>query len=66
MKRFPVSPCIDVCKIDSATGYCQGCFRTLDEIATWQQMADEEKEWVYGELDKRKSSNYKSERKANQ
>lgn len=30
-----VSPCIDICDIDDATGLCVGCARTLDEIALW-------------------------------
>ena len=29
------SPCIDVCRIDEKTGWCEGCLRTIDEIATW-------------------------------
>lgn len=29
------SPCIGVCTIDDATGFCQGCFRTLQEIQGW-------------------------------
>ncbi|MCD6026175.1 MAG: hypothetical protein K0R08_694 [Solimicrobium sp.] len=29
------SPCISVCRIDSKTGLCEGCWRTLDEIAIW-------------------------------
>lgn len=32
------SPCIRVCVIDSATGWCRGCLRTLDEIASWSGM----------------------------
>lgn len=32
------SPCILVCSIDIATGYCFGCGRTRDEIATWTSM----------------------------
>ena len=27
------SPCISVCRMDEATGLCQGCWRTLGEIA---------------------------------
>ena len=27
------SPCIAVCRMDAATGWCEGCLRTLDEIA---------------------------------
>ena len=29
------SPCVNICQIDGATGLCQGCARTLDEIARW-------------------------------
>jgi uncharacterized protein len=29
------SPCIDVCRIDAVTGWCEGCLRTIDEIAVW-------------------------------
>jgi predicted Fe-S protein YdhL (DUF1289 family) len=34
------SPCIAICRIDPATGLCEGCVRTLDEIAGWGTMAD--------------------------
>lgn len=30
-----VSPCVGLCKLDEATGYCLGCARTGDEIAGW-------------------------------
>ena len=29
------SPCIGVCAIDRKSGWCEGCLRTLDEIAAW-------------------------------
>ena len=29
------SPCIDICRIDLKTGWCEGCLRTIDEIAAW-------------------------------
>ncbi len=29
------SPCVGVCSMDEATGFCQGCFRTLEEIRQW-------------------------------
>ncbi|SAK88514.1 dehydratase [Caballeronia arationis] len=29
------SPCIDVCRMNPATGFCEGCWRTIDEIAAW-------------------------------
>ncbi|KAB2680719.1 MULTISPECIES: DUF1289 domain-containing protein [Brucella/Ochrobactrum group] len=37
------SPCILVCTIDTATGFCLGCARTLDEIARWSSMSAEER-----------------------
>jgi len=29
------SPCINVCAIDPRTGWCEGCLRSIDEIAAW-------------------------------
>jgi predicted Fe-S protein YdhL (DUF1289 family) len=34
------SPCTKVCTLDSATGLCRGCYRTLDEIAAWSALDD--------------------------
>ena len=34
------SPCINVCRIDAASGLCVGCARTLDEIAAWSSLDD--------------------------
>jgi uncharacterized protein len=39
----PISPCTAVCVLDPATGYCRGCFRTIDEISTWLLIGPEEK-----------------------
>ena len=38
------SPCIDICRIDAASGLCEGCLRTLDEIAAWGR-ADDATRW---------------------
>ncbi len=35
------SPCILVCSIDRATGYCFGCGRTQPEIGAWLDMTPE-------------------------
>jgi predicted Fe-S protein YdhL (DUF1289 family) len=29
------SPCLSICRIDEEAGWCEGCARTLDEIACW-------------------------------
>jgi predicted Fe-S protein YdhL (DUF1289 family) len=47
------SPCISVCRMDAATGWCEGCYRTLDEIAGWGMMADDDKRAVWRELVRR-------------
>ena len=44
------SPCIDVCCIDARTGWCEGCRRTLDEIACWSSMDDAAKRAVWEQL----------------
>jgi len=35
------SPCIGVCSMDEATGFCHGCYRTIDEIKGWWDMGAE-------------------------
>jgi len=44
------SPCINVCRIDAATGRCIGCRRTLDEIAGWSRMDDAARRVVWTRL----------------
>lgn len=44
------SPCINVCQIDSASGLCRGCWRTLDEIAHWSVLDEEEKQAIWRAL----------------
>ena len=34
------SPCIMVCTLDTATGWCLGCGRTGDEIERWTSMGE--------------------------
>ena len=31
-----VTPCTKVCVVDGESGLCLGCFRTLEEIASWE------------------------------
>ena len=50
------SPCINVCQIDPRTGFCMGCKRTIDEIADWLEMTNEEKQQVLDRLEQRKAA----------
>ena len=47
------SPCIGVCTIAPTTGFCRGCFRTIDEIARWRAMDERERALVLAACDGR-------------
>ena len=38
------SPCINVCKLDEASGLCAGCHRSIDEIRAWRTASVDEKQ----------------------
>ncbi|MFM2044089.1 MAG: hypothetical protein RLY86_2665 [Pseudomonadota bacterium] len=44
------SPCIRVCRIEPDSQLCEGCLRSLDEIARWGSMPAEEKRAVLSAL----------------
>lgn len=46
----PPSPCVGVCTINSQTQLCDGCLRTLDEIAAWWDYSPSEKKIVLDAL----------------
>ena len=50
------SPCINVCRMSASTGLCEGCHRTIDEIATWSTMGDEERRAVWAAIASRKEA----------
>ena len=50
------SPCTSVCRIDPRTGLCEGCVRTLDEIAAWSTMTDDQRRSVWVALDQRRET----------
>jgi hypothetical protein len=50
------SPCVSVCKMDAASGLCEGCLRTLDEIAHWGLYDDDEKRAVLAALPARRAA----------
>ena len=43
----PPSPCISVCRMSDDTTYCEGCWRTLDEIGGWGQRTAQDKRIVW-------------------
>lgn len=51
-----LSPCIGICRIDRTTGYCEGCGRTMTEIAEWLHYDPARKLAVIAELEHRPRS----------
>jgi predicted Fe-S protein YdhL (DUF1289 family) len=44
--------------MDVASGYCEGCFRTIEEIADWGMMTDDRKREVWQALRRRQAALY--------
>lgn len=49
----PPSPCINICRMDERSGLCEGCLRTIDEIANWSTLDDAAKRAVWNAIDTR-------------
>ena len=49
------SPCTKVCVMDADNRYCLGCRRTLEEIANWGSMREEERAAVLAKLGQRRA-----------
>lgn len=50
------SPCVNVCRMNAATGLCDGCARTLDEIAVWSALDDDARRAVWRRIDARRAA----------
>ncbi len=50
------SPCIDICRIDPDRGWCEGCLRTLDEIAAWGALDNSAKREIWKRLPARRAA----------
>jgi predicted Fe-S protein YdhL (DUF1289 family) len=44
-----------VCVIEPATGYCRGCYRTLDEISFWTRYTPAQRQRVMRVLARRRA-----------
>jgi len=44
------SPCINICRIQPDTGWCEGCKRTVEEIMAWPVASDAEKRSILKRL----------------
>jgi len=50
------SPCVSVCRMDPARGLCEGCLRTIDEIALWSSYDDATRRALLAELPARRAA----------
>ena len=48
------SPCVNWCEMNPKSNYCFGCFRSIEEIASWSRLSEAEKEAVWLALPLRK------------
>ena len=50
------SPCVSICRVNERTGVCEGCFRTLGEIAGWSSADDAGKRRIWKLIEQRMDS----------
>ena len=58
----PSSPCVKICVIDPVRRLCEGCGRTLAEIAQWARMSEPERLAVMAELPERQAQRAAADR----
>jgi hypothetical protein len=49
------SPCINVCRIDYNSGFCRGCFRTIEEIGFWSRASTDQRLLVLLAVERRRA-----------
>ena len=47
------SPCSSICRMETQTGCCAGCLRTLDEIAAWSKLSEAGRREVWQRIETR-------------
>lgn len=50
------SPCSNVCKMHEPSGWCQGCARTIAEIAAWSSADDNTRLAILARLPERRAA----------
>jgi hypothetical protein len=55
-RALPVAtPCISVCRLDPFEDRCVGCYRTIEEIAEWRNLSQEQRRAIMAELPARRA-----------
>ncbi|MGB7816164.1 MAG: DUF1289 domain-containing protein [Methylotenera sp.] len=52
------SPCIGVCSMNDATGFCHGCYRTIEEIQQWWDLDNQQKQEVVLKASEREAQQF--------
>ena len=57
------SPCLKICVVDPETGFCVGCGRTRDEIASWLGLSPQARRGIMNGLPERIEALTRSKRR---
>ena len=49
-RREVDSPCVKICVIHPEERLCVGCFRSIEEIATWSRLTPDERQAIVADL----------------
>ncbi len=52
---YTVSPCVRLCGLDSESGLCRGCLRTLSEITGWGKATNDERLLILADIERRRT-----------
>ncbi len=47
------SPCISVCRMNKPRTWCEGCYRSIDEIRQWSTASDADKKQIWRRIEAR-------------
>lgn len=50
------SPCINICKMDTGSGLCLGCYRSIDEITLWTRLDEAARRAIVTDLPRRRQA----------
>ncbi|MDE0941161.1 MAG: DUF1289 domain-containing protein [Alphaproteobacteria bacterium] len=56
INRRMISPCAGVCILHTETKLCLGCYRTIEEIAGWQEMSAPDQHRTMAEIAQRRTA----------
>ena len=47
------SPCISVCRMNEQSGWCEGCYRTVEELRQWGGASEQTRRAVWARIEQR-------------